>query len=176
MFQRTSIVLDRVYMVGAWVSGWLLVLLCFLVLYSILSRLIGFFAGGATDVAGYVMATSTFLALAYTFRSQGHIRVALLIQKFRGNARRRIEIFCYGVMSAVAVFIAVYMYRLAYDSYEFGDRSQGADAILMWIPQTPVAIGAALLAISVLHSFAESIFNYDAINPETSKKEGPGEV
>jgi len=176
VFQRISNMLDRVYKVGAWAAGGLLLLLCGLVLYSILARLVGFFAGGATDVAGYVMATSTFLALAYTFRSEGHIRVALLIQKFTGNARRRIEIFCYGIMSAVTIFIAYYMYRLAYDSYEFGDRSQGADAILMWIPQTPVAIGAILLAISVLHSFAQSIFDYEAINPETSEKEGPGEV
>jgi len=150
MFQRISNILDQVYKVGAWASGGLLILLCSLVLYSILARLIGFFAGGATDIAGYVMATSTFLALAYTFRTGGHIRVALLIQGFKGNARRRIEIFCYAIMSAVALFVAVYMFRLALDSYKFGDRSQGADAILMWIPQTPVAIGAALLSTAVL--------------------------
>lgn len=176
MFKRISNQLDRLYKVGAWASGALLVLLCCLVLYSILARLIGFFAGGATDVAGYVMATSTFLALAYTFRTQGHIRVALLIQNFTGESRRIIEILCYGIMSAVSLFVAYYMYRLAYDSYDYGDRSEGADAILMWIPQTPVAIGAALLAISVLHSFIQSIFDYDAINPETKEGEGPGEA
>ena len=176
MFRRISSALDTVYKIGAAASGALLVLLCCLVLYSISSRMFGFFAGGATDVAGYVMATSTFLALAYTFRTQGHIRVALLIQNFHGHQRRIIEILCLAVMSVVMAFLAFYMYRLVYDSWDFGERSEGADAILIWIPQLPVAIGAFLLAVSVLHSLIQAIFDYDAINPETSEHEGPSEV
>jgi TRAP-type C4-dicarboxylate transport system permease small subunit len=176
MLRSLSNALDTVYKIGAAASGALLVLLCGLVLYSIASRLFGFYAGGATDVAGYVMATSTFLALAYTFRTQGHIRVALLIQSFQGNSRRVIEIMGLAVMSIVMTFLAFYMYRLVYDSWDFGERSEGADAILIWIPQLPVAIGAFLLAVSVLHSFVQSIFDYDAINPETSEHEGPSEV
>jgi len=176
MFRRLSNALDGLYTLGAWASGALLVLLCTLVLYSILARIIGVYAGGASDVAGYVMATSTFLALAYTFRSQGHIRVSLLIQGFTGNARRTIEVLCLAIMSIVTIFIAYYMMRLVVDSYEFNDRSQGADAILLWIPQTPVAIGSILLALAVTHSFVQSLFDYDAINPEREKSKGPKEI
>ncbi len=176
MFRRLSNALDGLYRIGAAASGLLLVLLCCLVLYSIASRIFGFFAGGATDVAGYVMATSTFLALAYTFRTQGHIRVALLIQKFTGPARRRVEILCHAIMSLVAVFLAYYMIRLVYDSWDFGERSEGADAILIWIPQLPVAVGASLLALAVVHSFLQTLFDYEAVNPETSGHEGPNEI
>ena len=102
--------------------------------------------------------------------------MALLIQSFQGNSRRVIEIMGLAVMSIVMTFLAFYMYRLVYDSWDFGERSEGADAILIWIPQLPVAIGAFLLAVSVLHSFVQSIFDYDAINPETSEHEGPSEV
>ena len=77
-------------------------------------------------------------------------------------------------MSGIAVFIAWYMTRLAYDSYDFGERSQGADAILMWIPQAPVAAGAWLLAVAVVHTLIQAIFDYDAVNPEHAT--GPGEV
>ena len=86
--------LDRLYLWCVWLSGVLLILLCLLVLWSILARIVGVFSGGATDVAGYVMATSTFTALAYTFRTNGHIRVGLLIQRFIGERRRRMEIAC----------------------------------------------------------------------------------
>lgn len=175
MFRRFSDALDQVYKIGAWFSGALLVLLCSLVLYSILSRIFGFFAGGATDVAGYVMATSTFLALAYTFRTQGHIRVALLIQHYVGKTRQRIEVLCLSIMSVITLFIAYYMARLAYDSYDFHERSEGADAILLWIPQLPVAVGSALLALSVVHSLTQAVFDYDSVNPETSA-EGPNEI
>lgn len=176
MFRNVSRALDRLYLIGAAASGVLLVLLCCLVLYSISSRLFGFFAGGATDVAGYVMATSTFLALAYTFRSQGHIRVALLIQKLTGETRRKFEVACLAIMSAITLFMAFYMIRLCYDSWDFGERSEGADAILIWIPQLPVAIGATLLAFAVVHTFLQSLFDYDAINPETGEQEGPNEI
>lgn len=176
MFKHLSKVLDGLYKLGLWASGALLILLCGLVLYSILARFFGFFAGGATDVAGYVMATSTFLALAGTFRSQGHIRVALLIQQFVGETRRRIEIFCLGFMSAITAYLAYYMLLLALDSHEYGERSEGADAILLWIPQTPVAIGAILLAVAVFHSFVQSLFDYESINPESDEHEGPSEI
>jgi TRAP-type C4-dicarboxylate transport system permease small subunit len=168
--------LDRVYRLGGLLSGVGLVCLCMLVLYSILARLIGLYAGGATDFAGYVMATSTFLALADTFRANGHIRVQLLVQRFMGGTRRVIEIICLGIMAAATSFVAIYMIRLAYDSYDFGERSEGADAVLLWMPQTPVAIGALLLAVSVLHTFIQAFVDYDAVNPEMQGHEGPNEV
>ncbi len=165
--------LDGLYLAGAWVAGGLLVLLCGLVLFSVAARLFGFFAGGATDVAGYVMATATFLALAYTFRTEGHIRVALLIQGLHGPRRRAMELFCHALMAAVTLFLAFFMARLVWFSWEFGERSEGADAILMWIPQLPVAIGSALLALAVLHTLAEVIWDYDAVDPERA---GRGEA
>lgn len=176
MFRRLSAALDVVYRIGGFGAGALLILLCGLVLYSIAARLFGLYAGGATDFAGYVMATSTFLALAYTFRSNGHIRVQLLVQRFSGPARRKAEVFCLGFMTLITSYMAFYMARLVVDSHEFGERSEGADAVLLWIPQTPVAIGALLLAISVAHSLLQALFDYDAINPETAEDEGPNEV
>ena len=157
-----SAFLDRVYLAGAWLAGVLLLGLLCLVLYSILARIVGLYGGGAADVAGYVMATSTFLALAYTFRSQGHIRVSLLIQKTRGATRRGLELWCLGAMSAVGVYLAVYMARLVHDSWVFGDRSQGVDATPLWVPQLPVAVGSALFALAVLHTFLDAVFNPDA--------------
>jgi len=174
--RQLSAILDQLYKLGAYAAGALLILLCGLVLWSIIARALGLYAGGATDFAGYVMATSTFLALAYTFRSNGHIRVQLLIQRLGRSSRRGVEVFCLGFMALIAAYLAFYMARLTYDSWDFGERSEGADAILLWIPQTPVAIGAALLAMATLHSFVQSIFDYDAINPETAGHEGPNEV
>nr|WP_321444141.1 TRAP transporter small permease [uncultured Cohaesibacter sp.] len=168
--------LDRIYLLGAWGAGLLLVLLCCLVLYSILARQIGLFAGGASDVAGYVMATSTFMALAYTFRSEGHIRVTLLTQRFFGAARRGFELWAHFVISCVACFLAYYMVRLMLDSYEYGERSEGADAILLWIPQTPVVIGSILFAIATIHVLLIALFNYREIDPERVADGGPQEV
>ncbi|MGY0399330.1 MAG: TRAP transporter small permease [Ostreibacterium sp.] len=149
--------LDTIYRLAAYCAGALLILLTLLVLYSIFARLIGAFSGGATDMAGYVMEASTFMALPYTFRSNGHIRVALLIDKLDRGKRRVFELFVLAFMLILSVYFAWYMIRLAWDSYDFGVRSEGADMILLWIPQTPVAVGTTLFAIAVLHSFIEVI-------------------
>ncbi len=149
--------LDRLYRLAGYLSAALLVLLCGLILWSVLARLIGAYAGGATDVAGYVMASSTFLALPYAFRAGAHIRVQLIVQTLRGRARRRVELAVLVLMSAITLFLAWYMTRLAHDSWDFGERSQGADAILMWIPQAPVAAGAWLLAVAAIHTLAEVV-------------------
>jgi len=136
----------------------------------------GLYLGGVNDLSGYVMATSTFMAMSYTFRTGGHIRVGLVINRFTGSTRRSLEVLCLAIMAAAVWFIAFYMGRLVYFSYIFGERSEGADAIYMWIPQTPVAIGSTLFAIAVTHSLVQALFDYDAVNPETATSEGPSEV
>jgi TRAP-type mannitol/chloroaromatic compound transport system permease small subunit len=49
------------------------------------------------------------------------------------------------------VFLAFYLVKMTRVSWQLGDRSEGADAILLWIPQTLVGFGATVLAICVLH-------------------------
>jgi len=42
-------------------------------------------------------------------------------------------------------------------SIKFGERSEGADEILIWIPQLSVAIGSTIFFICVFHNFILSI-------------------
>lgn len=176
MWRTLSNVLDRIYVLAGYGAGVLLVLLCSLILYSIAGRLMSLYLGGVNDFAGYLMATSTFMALSYTFRTNGHIRVGLIIQRFTGKARRSLETVCLGIMAAVACYFAFYLCRLTYFSYIFGERSEGADATLLWMPQTPVAIGSLLFAIAVTHSLVQAIFDYQSIDPERPDRPEATEV
>ena len=38
-------------------------------------------------------------------------------------------------------------------SFNFQERSEGADEILIWIPQVAVALGSTIIFICVLHNF-----------------------
>ena len=171
MWRRISKGLDSVYTFAGYGAALLLVLLCGLILYSVLARLLGLYLGGVNDLAGYVMATSTFMALSYTFRSNGHIRVGLVIQRFTGGTRQGLEIVCLAIMTAVIWFFAFYMGRLVYYAFIFGERSEGADATPLWIPQTPVALGSVLFAVAVTHTLVQAFFDYDSVNPETTDGE-----
>jgi hypothetical protein len=43
-------------------------------------------------------------------------------------------------------------------SYDFQERSEGADEILIWIPQTSVAFGSLIFFVAVLHQFVLTFF------------------
>ena len=54
-------------------------------------------------------------------------------------------------------YLSFYFIKMLIISYKFQERSEGADEILIWIPQTSVAIGSTIFFISVLHQFVLSI-------------------
>lgn len=168
-FRSLGRVLDVIYELCARLAGALLIMLCLLVAFSITARLMGWYGGGATDVAGYVMAAGTFMALASVFRCGGHICVSFLSDMLSPRPRRWLLIFAQGMMFIAAASLAVYLARLAYFSWLFGTRSEGADALPMWIPQLPAALGATLFAIAVLHGALETVFARAAdIRPKTN--------
>lgn len=149
--------LNRFYTAcGYLAAGFLVLLMCF-VLGSILTRLAGIYIGGLTEFSGYAMAAASFFALSFTFRDGGHIRVTMLIINLAAGPRRAMEIFCLLVASAFTIYLAYNMTVMTYFSYIFEERSEGGDAILLWVPQTATAIGSGVLAVAVLHALVKTI-------------------
>jgi TRAP-type C4-dicarboxylate transport system permease small subunit len=104
------------------------------------------------------MAASSFLALAYTFGEKGHIRITLFLEKSKGNFRRILELWCLFVATFFSGFLSYYFIKMLIISIKFGERSEGADEILIWIPQLSLAIGSTIFFICVIHNFILSIF------------------
>lgn len=144
--------LDRLYGWCGYVAAALLVTLAALIISSILSRLAGFYVPGLAEWSGYAMAGASFLALAYTFRNRGHIRVAILLNAVKGRVRHVLQLWCLLVASLFSCFLAYYLVKMTYVSWRLEDRSEGADAVLLWIPQSVMAFGAVVLAVCVVHS------------------------
>ena len=103
------------------------------------------------------MASASFFALAYTFIEGGHIRITLFLEKLSGLKKRLIEIWCLSIASFFSGYLAFYFIKMLIISYKFQERSEGADEILIWIPQTSVAIGSSIFFISVIHQLVLSI-------------------
>ncbi len=143
-------VLDRIYLGAGVVAGLLLIAIAVLVLLSILTRWFGLYVAGLTAYAGYAMAGSSFLALAYTFGHGGHIRVQVLLQGLSGARRRAAELWCLAVGSFLSGYLAWFSVKMVRVSYELGDVSEGADATPLWIPQVPMALGAVLLTVALV--------------------------
>ena len=126
---------------------------------GISSRIFGFYIRGLAEYSGYCMASASFFALAYTFVEGGHIRITLFLEKFSGIKKKFIEIWCLSVTSFFSGYLAFYFIKMLIISYKFQERSEGADEILIWIPQTSVAIGSSIFFISVFHKFILTLKN-----------------
>ena len=105
------------------------------------------------------MAAASFFALAYTFVEGSHIRITLFLEKFSGLKKRIIEIWCLSIACFFSGYLAFYFIKMLIISYKFQERSEGADEILIWIPQTSVALGSTIFFISVFHKFILRIRN-----------------
>lgn len=157
VLHRLGRLLDGLYLIAGYLAAACLAALGCLVLASIVTRLMSVYVGWLGEYAGYAMAASSFLAFAYTLRSGEQIRVGILLARLHGAARRAVQLWCLLAATAISCWFAWYMVRLALTSYRFGDRSEGTAATLLWIPQTPVAVGAVILAIAFAHSLVEAL-------------------
>jgi TRAP-type C4-dicarboxylate transport system permease small subunit len=100
------------------------------------------------EFAGFFLAASSFFALAYTLRHGAHIRVELLLHRFGPRARRGIEVWCAAVAACMSAYFAWYSFALVRESLEFGDVSPGIVPIALWVPQSGMALGLAILAVA----------------------------
>tara|TARA_B100000575_G_C22728209_1_gene436981 strand:+ start:73 stop:555 length:483 start_codon:yes stop_codon:yes gene_type:complete len=159
MFKSLDRNLNKLYKFSGYVAATFLIFVAIFILIGILSRIFGFYIRGLAEYSGYCMAAASFFALAYTFVEGGHIRITLFLEKLSGFKRKLIEIWCLVIASFFSGYLAFYFLKMLIISYKFQERSEGADEILIWIPQTSVAIGSFIFFISVLHQLILSFKN-----------------
>lgn len=153
--------LDKLYTGAGVIAGVCIMLITLMILVQIVGRWFGVIIPSTEDFSGYLLAASTFLALAYTFRQGGHIRVTLLIHHLSSPLQRRLMYFVLLVFIAVAGFGAWYLTFLVYESWEFDELSQGYIAIPLWIPQVPVALGSIVFFIALLDDIVYALRGHD---------------
>ena len=150
--------LDKIYNACGAIAALNLFMILMAVVVQVLSRWSGVQVPGATDYAGYFMASASFMAFAYTLSHGGHIRVSVVLSKLKSRSRLWAERWCFGIASAISCYFAYYAVKGAIWSYKLNDISQGLDATPLWIPQMSMAIGAIVLAISFVDNFLRIVF------------------
>ncbi len=145
--------LDRLYEAAGWLAAAFMIGTLVFVLLGIFGRLLDFHVRGTDAYAGYCMAASGFLALAYTLRRNEHIRVTLLLGHVPEAARKALDIWCHAIAVALAGILAFYSVRLVWQSRAFNDISTANDATPLWIPQLGMALGTSILFIAFIDAF-----------------------
>ena len=153
MLENLNKNLNKLYKFSGYIAATFLILVAVFIIIGILSRIFGFYIRGLAEYSGYCMASASFFALAYTFVEGGHIRITLFLEKLSGAKKKIVEIWCLTIASFFSGYLSFYFIKMLIISYKFQERSEGADEILIWIPQTSVAIGSTIFFISVFHQF-----------------------
>ncbi|MBI3371331.1 MAG: TRAP transporter small permease [Betaproteobacteria bacterium] len=141
--------LDWLYRASGVLAGFFLVCIAAMTLAQIGGRLLSFAARSFDDFAGFSMAASFFLGLAWTMRCGEHIRVSLLLQNMHDGKRRAFEIICLAVSLFLCGYFAWYTVDMTWTSYQLNDVSQGLVAVPLWIPQSGMALGLVVLVIAL---------------------------
>ena len=142
--------LNAIYKASGLAAGFFLVAIAVLSLTQIVARMFGSNASSFDEFAGYSLAASSFLGLAWTLRSGEHIRMSLGIDRLRGGARRSVEVLCLVATAAVVGYFAWATADMTLTSYKLDDVSQGLVPIKLWIPQSATAVGLWILLLALL--------------------------
>ena len=159
MIKQINKNLSLLYIGSGYLAAFFLIAVLLFILTGISSRIFGFYIRGLAEYSGYCMAAASFYALAFTFVEGGHIRITLFLERASSSYKRFLEIWCLIVATIFSGYLSFYLWKMLLISYDFQERSEGADEILIWIPQTSVAIGSLILFIAVLHKFILTILS-----------------
>ena len=142
--------LDRLFTWSGYLAGVFLVTIAILVVAQILARLFNKQIPSADEFAGYCLAASSFLGLAYSFRSGSHIRVTLLTDRLSTQIQRILMLL---VLTFTIIMIAVWAYNslsMVYESWKFKDMSTGILKYPIWIPQLSMGVGVTLFCLAII--------------------------
>ncbi len=166
--------LDRLYLYAGYLAGAFMVAIFVQMMLLSAGRPVGFNIPAADDFVSWCMAAMAFLGLAHTFRHGEMIRVGLLIDKLPEQSRRWVELGCLIVGTGFIGFFAYHAVKMNYQSYLFGDMSQGVVLVPMWIPQIGYSTGLVILLIAfvdeLIHVVRGNPPRYEKPKPQTAEE------
>jgi TRAP-type C4-dicarboxylate transport system permease small subunit len=150
--------IEKLSHTGGVAAGICILLMTALILIEIIVRAV---AGAsiliAEEYSAYLLAAFGTLSLAYTFKSDGHIRVDLVLSKLSGHSRFAVNFGCTLIAFFIFVFAAYETWGVFYGSWHSQETSMYYSKTRLWLPQLPIVLGVALMALQLLASVADQI-------------------
>ena len=157
--------LDTIYTASGYLAALFIAAICILVMAQVMLNLIdrtaalltgqaiGLTIPSYSDFTGFFLAAASFLALAYTLRVGGHIRVTLFTNMLGERTQKVLEIWSLALAAAMTIFVTFYSIALTHESFVYNDLSSGMVAVPIWIPQSSVSIGMFVLSVALVDEF-----------------------
>ncbi|RKF18086.1 TRAP transporter small permease [Alginatibacterium sediminis] len=142
--------LDRMYHLAGLVSGCCIIAICLLILARVVGRWFGIVVPSSDDIAGFMLAASCFMALAYTLQAGGHIRVSLFTSRLTHAKSKGVERLVLILSSILVSYLCYQLCYMVWESWQFEEVTSGYLPLPLWLVQLPVAIGMCIFTIALL--------------------------
>ncbi|MBI4562722.1 MAG: TRAP transporter small permease [Candidatus Rokubacteria bacterium] len=146
----------------AYVSGAIFLITSFYITADVIGRKFFHISSAVTDeIGGYALAMGGMWALAYALRSGGHVRIDILLPYLPRRVQALLNYAALVVMALFASMVALYTWRLAFDSLTTNAKAMSFIQTPLFVPQSLMAFGFTMLtleAVAILGvGFAESL-------------------
>lgn len=154
--------LDRLYAVSGWLAAACFAIIALMVGVQLIGRIAdglmrlagarpyGFIVEGLAEIAGYLLAAASLLALAPALKAGAHIRVTMLLGTLGPRARTAFELGAVGTSFVVSAYMAWRLLLLTIDSWRFHEVSHGLVPLPLAYPQAAMFLGLAVFTIALL--------------------------
>lgn len=154
--------LDRLYLASGLLAALCLVAIAVMVGAQLIGRITdavmrlagmapyGFIVEGLAEIAGYLLAIASLLALAPTLKAGAHIRVSMLLSALAPRARWLLELAAFAATLAFTAYMTWCIALLAMDSWRFNEVSHGLVPLQLAYPQAAMFVGLLIFSIALL--------------------------
>jgi TRAP-type C4-dicarboxylate transport system permease small subunit len=144
---------DPIYKLTSFLAVLALIAIAGIILADVTLRQFGGQVRSSDDFAGFALAATGFLGLAATYRRGEHIRVGLIVDRLTGARRKAMEFFALSCGIAATGWATWWIGRLVYDSWRFNELTMGLVPIHLWVPQSALLFGLAVLLLAMCEDF-----------------------
>ncbi|WP_019416239.1 TRAP transporter small permease subunit [Paenisporosarcina sp. TG20] len=114
-----------------------------------------------SEYSAYFMVGVTFLGLAYTLKEKGHIRMAFLQKRFKGQkARLILDLYTFTVGLVLFSILTVATFQFFLDSLMTGSQSMQLSKTYLAIPQFALPLGSLLITLQFVSEIIKSIVKF----------------
>ena len=150
-------VVDRGITLAALLAGVLLLLLAFLISWTVVSRKFGGPIPPAIDeIGGFTVAIASALVMAWGLKAKGHIRIDLVYRRFPAAWRGVLNVLALTLIACFAVFFAWRSWSVVAVSAERGAMTPSELSTPLAWPQSAWASGFTLFALFACLTWASA--------------------
>ncbi len=150
--------LDRTYLAMGYLCGTMFLLLALFITYQVIARKLGgVMAPGMDLMSGYTMAMASTWAFSYALRTGSHVRIDVLLPFMSTRVRWMADQVALG---SIVFFISITSWKtwvMVLKSYDIGAVTNTYPLSPLWIPQSVVAFGFSMLALTAIHMMVNMI-------------------